>query len=411
MAVPRPHLLAAAWLLSRLVVVWLLLAGPEGAVRGDLTYFAQSLESLRRDGIGTTLVEYPVPAVAALLVPWQVARLLGLTHGFDLLVVAMAVLTDGAFLLLLHRAGGPGRVTGSLVWVLAVPLLGATAYARFDLLPGVLVGAALLLLVRRPAVAGACLAVATAVKLWPALLIPTAVAAARRRGPATLGVVGAGLALVAVTVLVSGWSRLLSPLTYQDSRGLQIESLPATPAMLARLAHPERWQVFYSAHHAYEVVGPGTRWLLLVSTVATVALGCVLVAAWVRVWRGPAVSTDGLVWLLLASVTGFVASGKVLSPQYLLWLTPAAAAGLAAARDPGGRLLRWTVLALATTALTQLVFPILYGDLSQPSTAGAAGVLALALRNLMLLLLTLWAWSETWSALRLRRPVTAREPA
>jgi hypothetical protein len=76
------------------------------------------------------------------------------------------------------------------------------------------------------------------------------------------------------------------------------------------------------------------------------------------------------------AVLAFVALGKVLSPQYMLWLTPLAAVAWAwGARVPAA-------LTLAAVAVTQFEFPSRYFDL----VAGDDAVIALvAVRNALLL--------------------------
>jgi hypothetical protein len=78
----------------------------------------------------------------------------------------------------------------------------------------------------------------------------------------------------------------------------------------------------------------------------------------------------------LAAVTAFAALGKVLSPQYMLWLVPLGALALA-----------WRMHALAgavaaAAVLTQVEFPARYFDLVEGETFPAVVV---ALRNLVLL--------------------------
>ncbi|MGH3443754.1 MAG: glycosyltransferase 87 family protein, partial [Nocardioidaceae bacterium] len=160
----RTGFLTVGWLLTRAWVWWLLL-GTESWVRGDVGYFAHSLAASGQTGLAHTLVEYPLPAVGVLAVPWV------LPGGYAVLVAVAAMVTDAAFTILLRRAS-PGRRTAPVVvWLLAVPALGATAYARFDLLPGVLVGICLLAAARHPRLAAGCAALAAAVKLWPALVL------------------------------------------------------------------------------------------------------------------------------------------------------------------------------------------------------------------------------------------------
>jgi hypothetical protein len=384
-----------AWLATRALLVWLLL-GPQEWVSGDVSYFDDSLAALGAHGFAGTLVEYPLPAVGVLAVPWALAQLVGIDGAYGVLMMTAAALTDLAFLVLLARTrGGPLPV---LVWLLAVPLLGVTAYARFDLLPGVLCGAAVLLVARHPRTASACVAVATGVKLWPALLVPSLLAVARPRRGATVVLLATGAALAGGTAALGGWGRLFSPLTYQSDRGLQIESVLATPAMLGWWSDPARWTVAYAPSKSFEVTGPGVGVLLGLSTLLTVLYVVALGLAWWRLWQvRDRVSGPTAVWLVLAAVTGFVVVGKVLSPQYLLWLLPVAAAGLAVADS---RLLRWWTLGLLGAAgLTQVVFPAYYGEITLLGDRVWLPVLALALRNLVMVLLLGGAAVHTWRGL------------
>jgi hypothetical protein len=390
--------LAAGWVVSRAVLV-ALLAGPQAWVGGDVAYFADALRALG-DGAGwdQSLTEYPVPAVAVVAVPWLVATTLGLPYGAVLVLVALA--TDLAFTVLLvwvARRQGTGLLP-AVVWVVAVPALGATAFARFDLLPGVLAGSALVLVATWPRVAAVCLAVATAVKLWPVVLAPPLLAATARR--AAVGWYGGvGLALAAVSMLVAGPARLVSPLGYQSGRGLQIESVAATPVMVAWWLEPDRWAIGYAPSRSYEVTGPAVGVWLAATTLATMVYALMVVAGTVvlaSLWRRRrTVDPDTMVWCALAAVLGFVVTGKVLSPQYLLWLLPLAAAGLVVA--DGTPLRQWTAGLVGAAALTQVVFPFAYGSITTGvGPPVAVPVLALAVRNLLLVLLLVAAVREAW---------------
>jgi hypothetical protein len=141
--------------------------------------------------------------------------------------------------------------------------------------------------------------------------------------------------------------------------------------------------------------------LLGFAAVASAGFVLLLAAAWWRAFRlRDRLPMDGVVWLSLAAVTGFVVTGKVLSPQYLLWLLPAAAAGLVVAGDAYPRLLRWCGVLLAATALTQLVFPTLYRGLVFEDASSGWAVLVLAVRNVLLVWLFVRACSEVRSVLR-----------
>ena len=386
-----------AWLGTRALVVWLLL-GRHAWVTGDVGYFATSLAAVPEVGLAATLVEYPLPGVVVVAVPWLLAAWFGAPDAYAETVLVVSLAADAAFAVLLGRQRGPGRRAALVVWLLAVPLLGATVYARFDLVPGLLAATGLLLLPARPRLAAAAAGVATGLKLWPALLLPALAAPMRwRRGVVTVAA-AVGVVLAGTTVAVTGWGRLLSPLTWQAERGLQIESVPATAAMVAWASSPAGHRVGYGEHNAFEVTGPGVPQLLVASEMLSVLLVPALVWLWSLAWRrGALLRVDAVVWLALASVAAFMATSKVLSPQYLLWLLPSAAAGLAVVTTTSAALRGWSAVLLVTAGATQVVFPERYADLVQPTPGSGLAVLALVVRNVLLVWLV---WRAATVALR-----------
>ena len=402
----RTPLWVLAWLAGRGLVVWLLL-GRHDWVTGDVGYFATSLAAVPDVGLDSTLVEYPLPGVVVVAAPWLLVGWLGVPDAYADAVLLVSLAVDAAFTVLLGRQRGPGRRAALAVWVLAVPLLGATAYARFDLVPGLLAATGLLLLPGRPRLAATAAALATGLKLWPGLLLP-ALAAPRRCRRGVVSVVAiVGVLLAGTTVVVAGWGRVVSPLTWQAERGLQIESVPATAAMVGWALSPASYRVGYGEHHAFEVTGPGVSQLLLASEVLSLLLVPALVALWTLAWRrGALLRMDAVVWMSLASVAASMVTSKVLSPQYLLWLLPLAAAGLTVTTSTTAALRTWSVVLLATTVATQVVFPERYADLVQPTPDSGSVVLVLAVRNALLLWLV-WraatlAWREVSAASTMR---------
>jgi hypothetical protein len=380
---------ALAWALTRALVVWLLL-DRHAWVAGDLAYFDQSLAAVPDLGLASTLVEYPLPGVLVVVLPGFLAALVGAPGAYAETVLVLSLLADAAFAVLLALLGGRRRRTAATVWILAVPLLGATTYARFDLVPGVLVGVALLVWPRRPRLAAAAGAVATGLKLWPALVLPALAAPAATRRVVTVVVAVVGGLLATASLVVAGWDRLVSPLTWQAERGLQIESVAASPAMVAWAMAPDRYAVGFTEHNAYEVAGPGVGELLAVAETVSLLLVAGLLGLWLLAFRrGRDLGPDAVVWLALAAVAAFVVTSKVLSPQYLLWLLPLASAAVAVSGERSVRL--WTVLLLVATASTQLVFPELYGNLTADGAHKAWTVLVLVVRNALLVWLTAWA--------------------
>lgn len=406
------------WAVTRGLTLWLLV-DRERSVTGDVQYYRSSLDALAETGVGQTLVEYPVPGLGLLALPWALLELLGRPGLYAPTVATLALLTDAAFLgLLMHtRRWGrhdhtlAGITTAEWVWLLAVPALGATVYARFDLVPGILVGVAVLYAAHRPAVAAGIAAVATSLKYWPAIMLPSlaALRASRRRVAATVAAVGGVLALA--SLVSGGWERLFTPFTWQGDRGLQIESVAATPAMIGWALGPGPYSSAYTQHNAWEIFGPGVGLLLWLTRMATIALVVVLGLLWWRAWRSLADpsqgrAVDAVVWLCLAAVAGFIVTSKVFSPQYLLWLLPAAAAGLVAVRDEAcwRRLRSWACLLVVATALTQPFFPLWYGPLLDHRESSLQMVALLAVRNALVLWLFLSAVREAWRALSTSAP-------
>lgn len=383
--------------------------GAEWGVVGDVNYYRDSLDALATDGIAGTLVEYPVPALLLLWIPYAAIGLLQLGgEAYIVAVLAMAALTDLLFMVLLvrNRRGAHPRLgisAAEAMWLVAVPALGATAYARFDLFPGIMVGLAVLYAVRRPRVAAAFAAFATGAKYWPILVIPALAANRATRRGVILTVAGTGIALAGLSLVLGGWDRLWTPLNYQSERGLQIESVFATPAMY-EWGHggPESgYAIDYTEWKAYDISGPMVEPLLLAATIASVVAGALVIVWWVLAWRrlprGER-TEETIVWLVLATVAAFLVTNKVLSPQYMLWLLPAASAGLVLLRGRARRQLGiWSVVLVVVTLLTHEIFPRMYGYMLTFNDIGSPWITeVLAWRNGLLVLLFLYAaWRTT----------------
>ena len=402
----------AWWVLTRLTLVVLLMTAESGSI-SDLNYYKVSLDDLGSEGVGGTLAEYPLPAFLLLATPYGLLSLAGATDAYQVLVLVLLLVLDAGFLAALVRSGGAG--VPAVVWLVATPALGAISYARFDLVPGVLVALALLALVEAPRRAAVLAVLATGVKYSPALVLPgLATPAASRLRVVVSGAV-AGIGLVAVSVVVGGWDRIVSPLTYQGDRGLQIESVAATPAMVRWALAPGDDRIFFAPSLAWEIDGPWTDALLRLSTAVTVLLAVALVFLWALAWTrlpDPRTAMPAVVWLTLGALSAFVVSGKVLSPQYLLWLFPAACAGLALLDGADrSRLARWTAVLLVAAVLSHVLYPHVYRALIDGHTGWSVPVvLVLALRNLLLAGLCVAALASAWGATR-RVPRRPRDPA
>jgi hypothetical protein len=379
--------IALLWVLTR-VVVLIFMFGPESRVVGDVGYFAKSLGHLDDLGLGRTMREYPLPAVAVVALPWVLAGVAHALWAYGFFFVAGLLAVDAAFTGLLNRHDRAGRGSAVVVWLVAVPAMGGLTYVRFVLIPGVLVGVVVLLAGTRPRVAAFLVAVATSIKLWPVLLVPPLLARAARRGQSLTVVAAVGVTAVLATVVAAGWARVWSPLAYQADRGLQIESVAATPAVAVHAFDPAAYRIFYSSFKAYEITGPGVPVLLTVSSALSLALVAFLVVLWSRIARlGRDLSPDALVWASVASTLGFLCASKVLSPQYLLWVLPMAVAGLAVVSRTRRTLLRFTVGLVVAAALSHAIFPWLYNPIVLHRGDTPPAVTVLVVRNALLVAL------------------------
>jgi uncharacterized membrane protein len=405
----RPSVLTA-WILTRLLTVGVLV-GVEAAMgtSGDVLYFGRTLSHVARDGLGHTLVEYPLLAVAVIALPRLMALLAGSVALYPWMMLLVMLVVDAAFTVVLVRQRSSGRDSAVRVWLWAVPLLGGLCLMRFDLVVGVVVALAMLLLARRPQAASATLAVATALKLWPVILLPAFVAATRRRGWFLVPYVTVGLAVAVASVAVAGWPRLFSPLRYQVDRGLQVESVSASPVMAGWLVHPASWDMRLE-FKAVEVFGPLVDAMLLVSTVLSALLVAGLLALWWRALRQTEPLAPGaVVWVCLASVSGYTVCSKVFSPQYLLWLLPMVAVGLVLDAGPALRL--WARWLLVTAGVSHVVYPLLYRYLVIHDWQSAPAVALLIVRNALMVGLFVAAAVAAWRATGSPSPDAAHEHA
>lgn len=380
------------WILTRLVMVAVMLPITDHGDLGDLRYYLTSFQHFGDGGWHGTLSEYPVPAVLVLIAPYAVMSLLGVAGGTVYVWIAIMLAADAVVMRIVRRSGSG---SAPVLWLIAVPALGPLVYCRFDLLPGLFVGLSILASERAARRAGVYAAIATALKYSPVLIVPALAATRWSRKQVLLSVAVAGGALMAVTWALGGTDRVMSPLRYQNDRGLQVESVWATVVMTVRSIFPGRYWVGLAPSKSIEIAGPGVGTSLFVSKVATAVMIALLVWLWVRAWRAGMPATNRLVWLSLCGVMAFIVSGKVLSPQYLAWLLPAAVIGVALlAGEERRHLRRWTVLLIVTCVVTHVVWPYAYTPVVHYHWGTPIITAVLGVRNLLLMVLAGMAFAE-----------------
>jgi uncharacterized membrane protein len=247
---------------------------------------------------------------------------------------------------------------GTLAFVALSPLaIGSVILTRFDLWPAMLASFALAALVHdRLRLGHGLLGASIAAKLYPAVLLPLTVAYVWRRRGRREGIVCAALA-VGVPIAAYLPFAVVAPegvvrsLGRQLSRPLQVESLGSAVLLAARDLFGTGVEIG-SSHGSQNLVGTSADVFAVALSVAQIA---VLAWLWLRFARSRETPSPAMLAVhAAAAITAFVALGKVLSPQFLIWLVPV----VVLAR-------RWSANAMLAAALvlTQIWFPFRYWDL------------------------------------------------
>jgi hypothetical protein len=311
-------------------------------------------------------VEYPPAALPVFVLP-ALADDDDYGRAFDLLMWVCAVAAIVLLAATLTAAGaGTVRLYAAMAFAGIAPLLlGSVILSRFDLWPAALaIGALAALASGRDRLGLGVLGLATAAKLYPAVLLPIALVwVARRRGPREaafgLGVFAAVLVAIVLPFAILSPGGVAHSLTTQLGRPLQIESLGAAILLAAHqlgLYDP----TVVSTHGSQNLSGSFPDALAAVQTALQLAA---LVAVWLLFARGRP-DRERLLVASTAAVVAFIAFGKVLSPQFLIWLLPlvplvGGSAGIAAC---------WVFAGALVT--TQLWFPHRYWHVVDLESAG-----------------------------------------
>lgn len=376
-----------AFALVHLVLGLLCLHAP-GQPLGDVTLvYAFWVERATEHGIVVGLDTpwvYPILA----LVPLLAAAAFGMANYAMTWLAMIVLLNAAAFALLVRRS-----VSAAWWWLGFLALLGPISLARIDAVTVPLALAGMLLALSRPHLAGVLLALATWIKVWPAALVAAALIALRRRSRMLLAVAATTLAITLAALLLGGARYLLSFVTEQAGRGLQVEAPVATPWLWLALFRVPGAEVYYDRGIlTYQVAGPGVEatavWMTPVLAVVVLAIAALGLRAR---WAGAECSWL-LVVLSLALVTALIVVNKVGSPQFAAWLAVPVLAGLVLHPE---RFRPPAALALAIAGLTHVVYPYLYGWLL---ALDPLLLLVLGIRNALYLVLAGWAVRELWRA-------------
>jgi hypothetical protein len=268
--------------------------------------------------------------------------------------ILMALLAGVMYFLLARFKSRTAAIIGATLLVIGG---WSTAVGRFDLVPSLLTLVAVILAERkRWTWAFVLLALAFLLKFYPVmLLIPFLIGqqmeshekwnAWRRWQPFA--------AFIGVCVLVMGVSLLLSvegtvsPLSYFETRPIQAESLGSSLLWLSTFV-THHALAFDNTYHSLNVQPVHILTTLVTYGEQLLELAGLAFIAWLLWRRRINLATATLLTLLVVIVTG-----KVFSPQYLIWVIPLVAYVV-------GTNWRWIASWIVICALTTSIYPYTY---------------------------------------------------
>jgi len=354
-------------------------------------------------------VEYPPAAL-----PVFVLSAIGDRHdpqtyrrNFERLMVLCGLLAvAGVAIALGALNAGPERLFGALGFAALAPLaLGSVILTRFDLWPTALLmlGLAAVLAGRKRTGLGV-LGLAVAAKIFPVVVVPPALVYiwrryGRREALLCAAVFAGIVAACFVPFVVLSPGGVWDSLHRQADRPLQIESLGSSFLLVAHQLGA--WTVHLNLSHGSQNQGGSLADAL--AAIQSLVQAAVVIALWGAFARGPAMP-ERLLRYAAACVVAFVAFGKVLSPQFLIWLLPL----VPLVRGRRG-LTASAVLALALV-LTQLWFPYRYWRLALHQDAFASWLVFARDLVLIALVVVLVAPSRRSDAITQAEPVSGTDP-
>ncbi len=243
-----------------------------------------------------------------------------------------------------ERAGSRHTSDAGLAYLMLGTAAVPAGLLRFDLWATACTAIGLVLLARPPSrrtITGFAVvaSIGAAIKLAPALLIAAAVAT-RRRGEA-VAAAAAGTALATAWLAWAGLDALTQVLSLRGATGWHVESLPGSLVALLSTQKPRFEADAYRIGSMNDGIVTAGR-LVMLAVVATLV-----------VMARRRTSADAAALVMLASTATLLLTAPLLSPQFLLWLTPPAALLWTSERRVPCML---TGAAVALTALTLVVF-------------------------------------------------------
>ena len=349
-AVTGVVLLLSAWIVTRAVLLAQTLGGDTPL---DVVAYAKWATLLRSGGspASDTAFVYP-PGSNIVFLSLSLVSPASAYRAFTLLAVLMDFLIL-LCLLLFARRNRDASLTSSWAWVVMGFVVGPLIYERFDVFAA-LAGCIAVLSLSRPLLSGGVAGLGFLVKLWPEIAL-----LGLPRSRLLKGIL-ANLVVVAV-----GWTSL--ELLFGDSfgfirnvmnKGLSVEAVAAYPFLVLRAlvgTHGVTGQF-----GSWEVTGPGVA----LAATATTAIGVILLAGILVLRIAGRLEEASPGDVVLLGVLIFIATHKINSLQYGVWIAAMTAAALAysSSRARGPAVLLTLSLVVANEVIWTHFVPFISGN-------------------------------------------------
>ena len=369
--------------------LWALTASklfPDAISFGDLSlydYWAYQVDN--GTGVYGLVTEWVYPALA--FVPIWIAGALNLVSYEVSWLVVVFVLNTAAVLLLVRPAKNGRMFSGtnaSWAFLSALLFLGPVAVSRIDSVSAALAILGLVAINRNSTgIAAALFTIAGWIKIWPVALFAAMIAVFKKRLQAIIVATIISASIIGIGLLAGG-TKVFGFVLQQQERGIQIESVIATPWMwLAKFGSANIF--FDDSILTNQVSGPLVQELASVSNYLLFTALAITVLLAIRAVRAGRNRTQVFALAALTGVLDLIVFNKVGSPQFMIWL----AVPLVTLVYFG---IKKSKVALAMGAaillLTQLVYPVLYIELLGLEIMPLG---LLTVRNLLLVVLLIWA--------------------
>jgi hypothetical protein len=331
---------------------------------------------------------YPIVALVPMMAAYAFGSALYASTWLSLVFVL-----DAAALATLTGWGRQRRnLAAGWWWVLFLLALGPVSLGRIDAVSVAVVLVGLLLLAKHPTAASVLITLATWIKVWPAAIIATIVIASRHRVAVIGSVIGTSIGIVAIALAFGSGANVVSFISQQTGRGLQIEAPVSTIWLWRGFGHAAGTVVYFDQQIlTFQVSGPGTQVASAIMT-PLMALAVALVAALgIRAMRRRVPVAELLPLLALGFIMCLIVFNKVGSPQYESWIGVPVVLALATGGLARRRFRVPAIVAMIIAVTTQAIYPYFY-DLVV--TLHPVMLLVLTARNLLMIALLAWVVVE-----------------